>query len=147
MENTAAGANQKDLIAESYFGGLIELKHYQVESGSGKHKVFLFATVTTQGILAHLVGGEEPHLGAVVLSIPRPSLANPEVVSCTSSTIPLVGHKDDEAARPLAEMLARATGAPVSVAAGIHIDNATGDDIELLQKNCLECGKKLLELV
>ncbi|MFZ5634142.1 MAG: hypothetical protein ACOY40_14965 [Bacillota bacterium] len=123
------------------------MKHYQIESGAGKHKVFLFATVTARGILAHLLGGEEPHLGAVVLSVPRPSLADSRVISCTTSTVPLVGHKDDEAARPLAEMLARETQCPVSVAAGIHVRNAGGEDIELLKKNCIDCGKKLLELI
>ncbi len=122
------------------------MKHYEIGAGSGKHRVWLFATVTARGILASLVGGEEPHLGGVVLSIPRPSLANPEVVSCTTSVVPLVGHKDDEAARPLAEMLARKTNLPVSVAAGLHIDNASVEDIRELMKNSLECGRKLLEL-
>lgn len=123
------------------------MKHYQIESGTGRHRVFLFATVTAGGILASLVGGEEPHLGGVVLSVPRPSLADSAVVSCTSSVIPLVGHKDDEAARPLAEKLARETKMPVSVAAGLHIDNASAGDISELLNNCLECGKKLLDLI
>ncbi|MHB8917551.1 MAG: prenylated flavin chaperone LpdD [Desulfocucumaceae bacterium] len=123
------------------------MKHYEIIEGKGKHRVFLYATVTDRGILASLVGGEEPHLGGVVLTVPRPSLANPDVVSCTSSVLPLVGHKDDEAARPLAEMLARNTGFPVSVAAGIHVKNAGAGDIEELKKNCLACGKKLLEYI
>lgn len=127
--------------------GLIRVKHYQIESGAGKHKVWLFATVTSDGILSSLVGGEKPHLGGVVMSVPRPSLANPEVVSCTSSIIPLVGHKDDEAARPLAEMLARETGRPVSVAAGLHIDHATASDLDQLMKNCMACGRDLLDLI
>lgn len=123
------------------------MNHYKIEAGTGKHRVWLFATVTARGILASLVGGEEPHLGGVVLSVPRPSLANPGVISCTSSLIPLVGHKDHEAARPLAEMLARETNQPVSVAAGIHIDNASPADIREYMENCLECGKRLLEQV
>lgn len=123
------------------------MKHYEIEAGAGKHKVWLFATVTADGILSSLVGGEKPHLGGVVTSVPRPSLANPEVVSCTSSVLPLVGHKDDEAARPVAEMLARETGRPVSVAAGLHIDNATAADISELMKNCMACGRKLLDLI
>ncbi len=97
--------------------------------------------------MAILAGGEEPHLGAVVITVPRPSLANPEILSCTSSVIPLVGHKDDEAARPLAEMLAREINCPVSVAAGIHVKNAGSQDIEELKKNSLECGIKLLKLI
>lgn len=123
------------------------MRQVTVERGSGRHRVVLTATVTGKGIICALVGGEEPHLGAVVLSVPRPSLDDPGRISCTSSTLPLVGHKDDEAARPLAEMLARSTGCPVSVAAGLHINNAGAEDIETLKKNASDCGKKLLELI
>lgn len=123
------------------------MKNYQVESGRGKHKVYLFATVTAGGILANLTGGEEPHLGAVVLSVPRPSLETPGVISCTTSSLPLLGHKDDEAASPVAEMLAIKTELPVSVAAGIHVRGATGEDIEIIKNNCIDCGRKLISLI
>jgi len=123
------------------------MRHYNIESGTGKHKVYLFATVTDGGIMTVLVGGEKPHLGAVVLSVPRQSLANPETVSCTSSVIPLTGHKDDEAAKPLAELLARKTSVPVSVSAGIHVDHADAEDIRKLKENSVDCGRKLLKLL
>ena len=123
------------------------MRQVTVESGSGRHRVVLTATVTEKGIICALVGGEEPHLGAVVLSVPRPGLDDPGRTSCTSSILPLVGHKDDEAARPLAEMLARSTGCPVSVAAGLHVNSAGAEDIEKLKKNASDCGKKLLELI
>lgn len=123
------------------------MKQYEINNGSGKHKVYLFATVTTGGIMANLVGGDRPHLGAVVLAVPRRSQDCPDVVSCTSSIIPLIGHKDDEAAKPLAEMLAKETDLPVSIAAGIHIDNANADDIEIIKKNCLYCGSILIRRI
>ncbi|MFZ5644384.1 MAG: hypothetical protein ACOY46_12410 [Bacillota bacterium] len=123
------------------------MRQLAVESGSGKHRVILSATVTEDGIICALLGGDKPHLGAVVLSVPRPSLANPTEASCTSSVLPLVGHKDDEAAKPLAEMIARVTGSPVSVAAGLHINNASPDDIEKLLKNTRDCGVRLLHLI
>ncbi|MCL6610948.1 MAG: hypothetical protein K6T66_05330 [Peptococcaceae bacterium] len=127
--------------------GVVAVKKYEIEAGTGKHRVFLFALVTEKGILASLVGGEEPHLGGVVISVPRPSLADPEAASCTSSVLPLLGHKDDEAARPVAEMLARESGMPVSVAAGIHVNNATAGEIKELMENCLACGRKLLDRI
>ncbi|HBV97597.1 MAG TPA: hypothetical protein DEF36_11200 [Desulfotomaculum sp.] len=123
------------------------MRQITVERGSGRHRVVLAATVTQKGIICALVGGEEPHLGAVVLSVPRPSLSHPENTSCTSSILPLVGHKDDEAARPLAELLARSTGCPVSVSAGLHVDSAGPGDIDILKKNAFDCGKELLELI
>lgn len=123
------------------------MKQYEINNGSGKHKIYLYATVTTGGIMANLVGGDRPHLGAVVLALPGRSLPCRDVVSCTSSIIPLTGHKDDEAARPLAEMLAKETELPVSIAAGIHIDNASAEDIEIVKKNCLDCGRMLISLI
>lgn len=123
------------------------MKVYQTEAGSGRHRICLVAMETGRGIMASLAGGEEPHLGGVVISVPRPSLSDPAITSCTTSVVPLVGHKDDEAARPLAEMLARETGQPVSMAAGIHVKKAGAEDIDLLKKNCQECGKKLLALI
>lgn len=127
--------------------GMGKMRNYNVESGSGKHKVYLFATVTGDGIMSSIVGGEKPHLGAVVLSLPRKSLADPAVASCTSTILPLLGHKDDEAARPVAEMLAREMSVPVCVSAGVHIDDAGPGDIQILKENCIDCGRKLLDLI
>lgn len=123
------------------------MKTYAVEAGEGKYRVCLTATVTVEGIIINLLGGERPHLGAMVLSIPRPGLADPGKVSCTTSVIPLLGHKDDEAARPVAEMIARATGHPVSVAAGIHVGGAAQGDIALLLVNTDKAAKSLLNLL
>jgi len=124
-----------------------KMQQYRIESGSGKHQVTLMVMVTGGGVMLILVGGDTPHLGAVVLSIPRPSLADHEQSSCTTSVLPLVGHKDDEAARPLAEMVAKATLLPVSVSAGIHIEKATEEDIKLVKQNVIECGIKLLNMI
>lgn len=123
------------------------MENYYVEEGEGKHKVFLWATATGEGILVNILGGEKPHLGAVVVSLPGPGLADPSVISCTTSVLPLPGHKDDEAARPVAEMLARATGQPVSVAVGMHIHKARQEDIDKLLCNTGVAAKRLLKLL
>lgn len=123
------------------------MRQLTVECGRGRHRVMLAATITGKGIICALVGGEEPHLGAVVMSLPRPSLADPCKTSCTSTIVPLIGHKDDQAAKTLAELLVRETGQPVSVSAGLHISRATTGDIEVLVKNAADCGHKLLDLL
>ncbi len=122
------------------------MKCINVEEGEGKYKILLTATFTGQGVLVNLLGGETPHLGAVVISLPRPGLKDPEEISSTTSLLPLPGHKDDQAARPVAEMLVRETGQPVSVAAGIHVDNATAEDIQILLDNVSKATLKLLML-
>lgn len=113
-------------------------------AGEGVYRVQLTATLTGDGIIVQLLGGQKPHLGAVVFSFPRPGLADPAKTGCNSAVVPRLGHKDDEAARPLAEMIAAATGQPVAVCAGIHVDGATAEDIALLVQNCRQVGERFL---
>ncbi|MBI3122079.1 MAG: hypothetical protein HYZ03_07340, partial [candidate division NC10 bacterium] len=56
----------------------------------------------------NLVGGDIPHIGAVAISIPRPSRADARRRSATTSVFALLGHKEDELARPVAASLAQA---------------------------------------
>ncbi len=105
----------------------------------------MLVTVTGNGLVAQLMGGEEPHVGAVVMSVPRPSLAVPGALGCNSFVLPLVGHKDDEIAKPVAEEMAVHYGRTVVVIAGIHVENASSEDIEQLTTNCREAVRLLLE--
>lgn len=114
-------------------------------AGEGKFKITLIATITDEGLVAQIYGGEKPHLGAIALSTPRPSLADPEQVSCTTIVIPLPGHKDDQVAKPVAEEIAKAWGSQVLAVVGIHVDNAGDKDIEKLTDNCHRVKNALLE--
>ena len=73
-------------------------------------------------------GGSTPHIGSVTLASPRPSLAGTGM-SATSSVLNLIGHKDEAVGRPLAEMLASRLDTTVCCICGIHIDDATPEDI------------------
>lgn len=103
--------------------------------GTGKHRVEAKIFTTDEGYILHLMGGEKPHVGAVIICQPRPSLTGDGSQSCTTSSLPLLGHMDDVAAKPVAEVLSKATGEPVVAVSGIHIDGATADDIRKLQDN------------
>lgn len=93
------------------------------------------AAVTGDGIAIHLFGGELPHVGAIVVCQPRPSLRSGGDPSCTSSTFNLVGHKDDELAKLVAEKLARTLNVVVAVVAGVHVDAATMEEIRQFSAN------------
>ena len=54
-----------------------------------------------------LYGGDKPHVGCTVLTVPRPSLRGDGSVSCTSSVINLTGHKDEQICRYAAEALCK----------------------------------------
>ena len=76
-----------------------------------------------------ITGGDQPHIGCVTLSVPRPSLANSEVTSATTSVLNLLGHKDDEVARYVSHLLSSKLNKNVVVTCGIHVDNITAEEI------------------
>lgn len=96
--------------------------------GSGEVAFDAQWTATANGVTVTLVGGL-PHLGAVALATPRPSLRDPSRPSSTSSVLTLPGHKDDVVARMVAERLASQLDQNVSVAAGIHAGPAGHYDL------------------
>lgn len=94
-------------------------------------------------ILVAIWGGEKPHIGAVALAQPRPSLRDPSVTSATASVLCRLGHKEDELAKQAAEKLAAALNTSVVVTAGIHWDNLDHADI----RRVLAHSRLLLERI
>jgi len=96
-------------------------------------------------LLVAIWGGEIPHIGAVAVAQPRPSLKDPNVVSATASVICLPAHKEDELAKMIAETLAAALNTPVVVTAGIHWDNIPQGGIGRVIANCKTLVSLILE--
>ncbi|MEK7220814.1 MAG: hypothetical protein AAB253_06410, partial [candidate division NC10 bacterium] len=46
---------------------------FEFDAGAGRHRVWGTAFVSHEGLAVNLVGGDVPHIGAVAISIPRPS--------------------------------------------------------------------------
>lgn len=109
---------------------------YHFQTGSGRLLVELFVLTTQDGLVAYLYGGEKPHAGAAVISLPRPSLADTADASCDSVIVPRPGHKDQIAGQLVAEQLCRDLQTAVFLTAGIHIDDASTAEIEELLANC-----------
>ncbi len=86
-------------------------------------------------LLIAIWGGEKPHIGAVAVSQPRPSLKDPEVTSATTSVICYVGHKEDELVKAASEVLAATLNTRVVVTAGIHWDNLDPQGIRRIIQN------------
>ena len=81
-------------------------------------------------ILVAIWGGEKPHIGAVAVGLPRPSLRDPAVISSSASVFCMVGHKEDELAKATAEIMAATLETQVVVTAGIHWDNLSQEAIQ-----------------
>ncbi|MEW6173601.1 MAG: hypothetical protein AB1510_11145 [Bacillota bacterium] len=123
------------------------MRNYMARAGQGRYEIEVQATPTGDGIIVQVLGGEKPHVGAVVLSLPRPSVSEPGKIRANSTVVPLYGHRDDEVARPVAEQLAAVFNQPVVVVAGVHIDAARPEEIELLVKNVGHAVAELITLI
>ncbi|HBP66512.1 MAG TPA: hypothetical protein DD730_20190 [Desulfosporosinus sp.] len=114
---------------------MIHFPVWQGQEGEGRYEITLTLTDTGHGIHGLLTGGERPHVGGVVLAIPRPSLSG-EGWSADVYITPVPGHKDVDVARTVAEMLARELRLPVSITAGIHSDHLCLEDLSQLICHC-----------
>ena len=74
-------------------------------------------------------GGERPHIGCTVLALPRPSLDGSGRISSTASVLNVMGHKDEEVCRYLAETVSAGKNAIVVCTGGIHMDGITKEQI------------------
>lgn len=97
-----------------------------ITSGDGKHRVWLKKEVLDDGIVYILGGGDTSHIGGTVIKEPKKEI----------QTMGVEGHRDLEVLIPLAEAASKKYGLRVAVTGGIHINNASKSDIELVVKNC-----------
>lgn len=79
-----------------------------------------------------IYGGDIPHIGALALGIPRPSLEDKNKISSSVSVLTITGHKEDVIVQKLAKILASTLNCTVVVSCGIHIRDITFDDIQAL---------------
>ncbi|MFV0436200.1 MAG: hypothetical protein ACK5PS_02230 [Desulfopila sp.] len=79
-------------------------------------------------------GGDTAHIGATALAQPRPSLAEPNRTSASTSVLCVLGHKEELLAHHIAQTISAACNCVVSVSCGIHIDNATAAQIQTIQR-------------
>lgn len=112
---------------------------YYAQAGEGKYLIRATATFLGSDISVSVGGGTLEHIGAVSLGVYEP-IRN----SATLSTISVHTHRDDAVASYFAKTISRELKCTVSVAAGIHVDDATEDEIMLLRNNSMICCENLI---
>jgi hypothetical protein len=110
-------------------------REFTVKTEEDSYNLSAGVRLIGEDVLVAIWGGEKPHIGAVAVAQPRPSLKDPDVTSATASVICLVGHKEDELAKASAEILAAALNTRVVVTAGIHWDNLDPEGIRRIIQN------------
>ena len=102
-----------------------------ITSGEGKYKVFLEEKKIGADFIYILGGGERSHIGGVVICEPGKE----------PNAIRLEGHFDDIVLLPIAEAACKKYKTKVVAVGGVHVDNASQDEIDLLVNNCKELVK------
>ncbi|MEW5922319.1 MAG: hypothetical protein AB1796_15535 [Bacillota bacterium] len=125
----------------------MEEKNRLVSLSEGRMPYQVRADALTIGddLVVMVSGGEKPHVGAVAVGIPRPSLDTPEAVSATASVFAMIGHKEDDVARMMARGLAAALQRNIVVTVGIHVDNIAPEGIRIIEESCSTMLKRLIE--
>jgi hypothetical protein len=116
-----------------------------VHTETGAYDLYAAVRRIGEDILIAVWGGEKPHIGAVAMAQPRPSLEEPSRTSASTSVHCFVGHKEDALANAAATAIASRMNARTVVAAGIHWDNLTEDSIRVVQANSRLLTELILE--
>ena len=120
---------------------------FRVTTDKEAYNLEAFVKQIGQDFLVAIWGGEKPHIGAVSVAQPRPSLKDPEITSATASVICLPGHKEDDLAKATSEILSAALNTSVVVTAGIHWDNINEEGIQKVIANSKILVDRILEKI
>lgn len=98
-------------------------------------------------LLVAIWGGEKPHIGAVAVAQPRPSLRDQRLTSATASVFCYPGHKDDTVAKEAAEKICSALNTNVTVTVGIHWENIDDAAISRVVENSRHLATMIIERI
>ncbi len=120
---------------------------FTINTNEGEYDLSASVRQIGRDLLVAIWGGEKPHIGAVAMAQPRPSLKDPEVTSSTASVFAYVGHKEEDLAKAAAEILSATLETNVVVSAGIHWDNLSPEGIQRVIENSNILVEMILERI
>ncbi|QQK08807.1 hypothetical protein [Miniphocaeibacter halophilus] len=112
-----------------------------MEKGVGKYKITCKTKLIGEDLVIFIQGGEKHHIGAISVGLPRESLNKKGAISSDATTVAIPYHKEDMIAREWAKNTSKIINRVTVAIVGIHIDDATSKDIEILMDN----NNKLLD--
>ena len=104
-----------------------------INYGEGKYKIYLKSIQIGNDLLVIITGGDE-HIGGV-------SLSEANLLSSIKKT----NHKDYVVSKMLAPIIYKKLNKDTLVVCGIHLDNATKTDIDILLKNARICVNNFIK--
>jgi hypothetical protein len=121
------------------------MKRFLVEISKDRLKIHGFVQEVGQDLLVSIWGGTRPHIGAIGIAVPRPSLKNPKKWSATSSNFTFLGHKEDIMVKKISEKLATQLRRNVVATAGVHWDRITSNEIKTIQNLTQKLSDQILK--
>lgn len=100
-----------------------------ISAGDGRYSVRLKSYAIGKDRLIVITGGEEEHIGSATLIEGEGHL----------KTVIKGGHQDHVISEKMANMIYDKMGEDLLVICGIHIDDASKEEIEMLVHNAQEC--------
>jgi hypothetical protein len=123
------------------------VKSWEFSTPDSRYPVHALSLLIGDDLVICLWGGTGPHVGAVALAQPRPSIADHLATSSTCSVLTLLGHKEDVVAKLVAERVSADSNRNVVVAAGIHWDNIGEEAIDEVVQNCERLAERIAAAV
>ena len=105
-----------------------------ISAGEGRYTVRLKSYNIGKDRLVIITGGEEEHIGSATLIEEKGHL----------QTISKKGHKDHIVSERMANIIYDKIGKDLLVVCGIHIDDASKEEIDILVDNTQVCVDRLL---
>ena len=99
-----------------------------ITAGDGRYKVWLRKEHSGDDLVYILGGGDLSHIGGVALKVPGEDL----------KMMRIGNHYDHHVLGPIAQEAEKKYGKTVVVVGGVHIDNASKEEIETVVSNCRE---------
>ena len=121
------------------------MKRISLAHTQGAFTVAGEALLVGSDVAITLWGGSLPHIGAVAMAIPRPSLKDKSVTSATSSVLTSPGHLEDDIVKRFSERVSAALNSTVVVSAGMHWDDLSVEDIGTVRLLCVELAQAFID--
>ncbi len=105
-----------------------------ISAGEGRYSVRLESYNIGKDMLIVITGGEEEHIGSATLIESKGHL----------QTMIKKGHQDHVVSEKMANIIYDTIGKDLLVVCGIHIDDASKEEIDILVDNAQACVARLL---
>ena len=120
---------------------------FTIRTDTEAYNLEAFVKQIGEDLLVAVWGGEKPHIGAVAVAQPRPSLKDESVVSATASVFCYLGHKDDIVAKQAAERISATLNKNVTITVGIHWDDIDEAGIKTIMANSQRLVNMIIEKI